>query len=149
MSTFSSNSCDVVIVGGGPAGSTVANLVANQGYEVVLLERAPDPAFRVGESLMPACYQTFENLGVLEDMKNSSFPVKGSVQFFAGDGKGATPFYFEDHDPAESSWTWQVLRSRFDQMLLDRGEMDRVAVGLAEVADLLVIGDPVKPRPKT
>jgi flavin-dependent dehydrogenase len=69
---------------------------------------------------MPACYQTFENLGVLEDMKNSSFPVKGSVQFFAGDGKGATPFYFEDHDPAESSWTWQVLRSRFDQMLLDR-----------------------------
>ena len=120
MHTHDKNSHDVVVVGGGPAGATVANLVANQGYKVVLLERAPEPAFRVGESLMPACYQTFEKLGVLEDMKNSSFPVKGSVQFFSGDGKGATPFYFEDHDPAESSRSWQVLRSQFDQMLLDR-----------------------------
>jgi flavin-dependent dehydrogenase len=69
---------------------------------------------------MPACYQIFQKLGVLEQMKQSSFPVKGSVQFFSGNGKGFSPFYFEDHDPAESSWTWQVLRSRFDQMLLDK-----------------------------
>ena len=114
------DSCDVVVVGGGPGGATVANLVAKEGLRTVLLERSSKPAFRVGESLMPACYQTFEKLGVLDDMKRSEFPVKGSVQFYSGDGRGATPFYFEDHDPDESSWTWQVLRSSFDQMLLDK-----------------------------
>jgi len=111
---------DVVVVGGGPAGATVANLVAQRGFRTMLLERSPRPEFRVGESLMPACYDILKRLGVLESMKRSSFPVKGSVQFFSADGKATTPFYFEDHDPSESSWTWQVLRSQFDQMLLDQ-----------------------------
>ncbi len=111
---------DVIVVGGGPGGATVANLVAQQGYRVVVLERSSQPTFSIGESLMPACYQIFQKLGVLETMKTSSFPVKGSVQFFAGNGKATTPFYFEDHDPVESSRTWQVLRSRFDQMLINQ-----------------------------
>lgn len=111
---------DVVVIGGGPAGATTAALVAQQGYRTVLLERASQPAFKVGESLMPATYWTLQRLGVLETMRRSANPVKGSVQFFSADGRAATPFYFEDHDPHESSSTWQVLRSDFDGMLLDR-----------------------------
>lgn len=110
---------DVVIAGGGPAGSTVAALVARRGYRVLLLERSSTTGFKIGESLMPATYWTFQRLGLLDTMRESAFPVKGSVQFFSADGRAATPFYFEDHDPHESSRTWQVLRSDFDRLLLD------------------------------
>ena len=111
---------DVIVMGGGPAGAAMAALVAQAGYQTVLLERSSEPAFKVGESLMPATYWTLERLGLLDRMRQSSNPVKGSVQFFSADGRAATPFYFEDHDPHESSWTWQVLRSDFDGMLLQR-----------------------------
>ena len=56
---------DVIVVGGGPAGSTTATLVAQQGYHVLLLERDVTSPFQVGESLMPGTYRTFERLGML------------------------------------------------------------------------------------
>jgi len=111
---------DVIVMGGGPAGAAAATLIAQAGHRTVVLERSPEPSFKVGESLMPATYWTLDRLGVLDRMRQSSNPVKGSVQFFSGDGRATTPFYFEDHDPHESSWTWQVLRSDFDGMLLER-----------------------------
>ena len=107
-------------MGGGPAGATAAALLAQAGHQTVLFERSPEPSFKVGESLMPATYWTLERLDLLDQMRQSSNPVKGSVQFFSADGQAATPFYFEDHDPHESSSTWQVLRSDFDAMLLGR-----------------------------
>ena len=62
---------DVVVIGGGPAGSTVATLVAREGHDVLLLDRESFPRFRIGESLMPATYWSLERLGLLESMKNS------------------------------------------------------------------------------
>lgn len=133
---------DVVVVGGGPAGSTAAALLALRNYEVVLLERSSEPQLKVGESLMPACYWTFEKLGLLEAMKSSPFPVKGSVQFFSGDGRASTPFYFADHDPHESSHTWQVLRSHFDELLLDHADSCGVEVQRGcSVKEVLFEGD--------
>ena len=79
---------DVIVVGGGPAGSTVATLVARAGRRVLLLDRERFPRFRIGESLMPASYWTLERLGVLERMQASPFPRKGSVQFFSRSGRG-------------------------------------------------------------
>ena len=108
---------DVIVIGGGPAGSTVATLVAKAGLRVTLFERIDSPKFRIGESLMPGTYWTFERLGVLDRLKESAFPVKYSVQFFNAAGRGSMPFYFNQHDPHESSVTWQVLRSDFDPML--------------------------------
>ena len=68
---------------------------------------------------MPYCYFTLERIGVIEQMKASHFPKKYSVQFVRTDGQVSQPFYFFQHLDHEASTTWQVLRSEFDQMLLD------------------------------
>ncbi|MBT3602515.1 MAG: FAD-dependent oxidoreductase [Candidatus Latescibacteria bacterium] len=113
---------DVIVIGGGPAGSTTAALVAEYGHRVLLLERDKFPRFQIGESLMPGTYWSFERLGLLDKLKKSSFVRKYSVQFFSGSGKGSAPFYFNQHDDHESSVTWQVVRSEFDKMMLDNAE---------------------------
>ena len=113
-----SNSYDVIIIGGGPAGSTTAALLAEKGHDVLLLERDRFPRFKIGESLMPATYWTFKRLGILESLKAGHFPRKYSVQFYSKSAKGSDPFYFFKYDPHESSVTWQVLRSELDQMLI-------------------------------
>ena len=110
---------DVIIIGGGPAGSCVAALVAEQGHDVLLLERSSEPSFKVGESLIPATYWSLERLGVLERMRRSPFVRKHSVQFFTESGKATAPFFFREASDKASAQTWQVLRSEFDQMLLN------------------------------
>ncbi len=134
---------DVIVAGGGPAGSTVAALVARQGYRVLLVERSAKFGFKVGESLMPATYWTFERLGVLDKMKASRFVNKQSVQFFSGRGKGTAPFYFTEFDRHESSHTWQVVRREFDQMLLDNAAEHGVEVCRGvNMVEVLFDGDP-------
>lgn len=140
--TFSSNNYDVIVAGGGPAGAAAATLVAQRGHRTLLIERSKEPEFKIGESLMPATYWIFERLGFLEQMKASHFPKKYSVQFFSADGKASTPFYFRDHDPHENSQTWQVVRSEFDQMLLDNAAGQGVEVKRgAHLQDVLFEGD--------
>lgn len=112
-------SYDCIVLGGGPAGSSAAALVAEAGHSTLLVEREKMPRFHVGESLMPECYWTLERLGVLEQMKNSDFVKKYSVQFVTGNGKESQPFFFEKHDPRECSQTWQVERADFDKLLFD------------------------------
>jgi len=119
---------DAVVIGGGPAGSTAATLIAKAGHRVLLVDRERFPRFRLGESLMPATYWTFERLGVLDKMKSSAFVQKHSVQFFTRKGKSALPFYFSEFDSHESSQTWQVDRSDFDLMLLEHAAENDVEV---------------------
>ena len=111
------SSYDCVVAGGGPAGSTVAALVAEAGFDTLLLEREKCPRFHVGESLMPETYWIFKRLGVLEKMKQSDFVKKCSVQFVNGNGRESQPFFFDQHDPHECTQTWQVERAKFDEML--------------------------------
>ena len=122
IDSIQNDSYDVIVIGGGPGGSTAATLVAEKGHRVLLLERDKSPKFKIGESLMPATYWTFQRLGVIEKLKASHFPEKYSVQFYSSSGKASAPFYFYRNDPHESSMTWQVLRSEFDQMLLDNAQ---------------------------
>ncbi len=128
---------DIIVIGGGPAGSTVATLVAEQGHRVLLLEREAEPQFKIGESLIPATYWTFKRLGMLEKLRASHFPQKYSVQFYSRSGKASTPFYFFQTNPHDSAVTWQVLRSEFDEMLLDnakeKGVEIRRGIGVREV----------------
>ena len=111
---------DVIVIGAGPAGSTVATLVAQAGRDVLLVDRESFPRYHIGESLMPETYWPLKRLGVLERMQQSSFVKKLSVQFVSHRGKESAPFFFPQHDPHESSQTWQVERAAFDQMLFER-----------------------------
>ena len=133
---------DIIIIGGGPAGSTVAALLAEKNLDVLLFEREKFPRFSIGESLMPGTYWTLKRLGVLDKMKASEFPKKYSVQFYSKSGRASAPFYFFENDEHESSKTWQVLRSEFDQMLLDNAEEKGAEIRLeTSVLEVLFEGD--------
>ena len=119
MTTASDTTADVVIIGGGPAGSTTATLLAQKGHRVTLFERERFPRFHIGESLIPETYWVLERLNMLEKMKRSHFVKKYSVQFVNANGRHSAPFYFWDNKPHECSQTWQVVRSEFDQMMLE------------------------------
>src|SRR5437867_8727812 len=116
---YSRGSPDVIVIGGGPAGSTTSTLIAQQGYRVELFEREHFPRFHIGESLIPETYWVLKRLGMLEKMKQSHFVKKYSVQFVNASGKLSAPFYFWDNKPHECSQTWQVVRSEFDLMMLN------------------------------
>src|SRR5438477_3282015 len=129
---------DVVVIGGGPAGSTVSTLLAQQGVKVTLFERERFPRFHIGESLIPETYWVLKRLNMLEKMQRSHFIKKYSVQFVNAGGKLSAPFYFGDNKPHECSQTWQVARSEFDQMMLENArEHGAAAHEGVRVIDLL------------
>jgi flavin-dependent dehydrogenase len=113
------NQFDAIVMGGGPAGSTTAAVLAQKGRKVILLEREKFPRYHIGESLIPYTYFPLERIGMIEKLKASHFPKKYSVQFVSTNGRRSVPFYFFEHFDNKAAVTWQVLRSEFDQMLLD------------------------------
>src|SRR6266478_3329856 len=119
---------DVVVIGGGPAGSTVSTLIVQRGRTVELFERDHFPRFHIGESLIPETYWVLERLNMLPKMRQSHFVKKYSVQFVNASGKLSAPFYFWDNKPHECSQTWQVVRSEFDQMMLENAREHGVCV---------------------
>lgn len=137
-----SDSPHVVVIGGGPAGTTPATLIAQQGYRVELFEREKFPRYHIGESLIPETYWVLKRLNMLDKMKNSHFVQKHSVQFVNSQGKHSAPFYFYDNKPHECSQTWQVRRSEFDTMMLRNAEEHGVGVHEGvRVLDVLFDGD--------
>jgi len=115
------NDCyDVIVIGAGPAGSSAATVLAENGRRVLVLEREIFPRYHIGESLIPFTYHPLERLGMIERLKESAFVKKYSVQFISPDGNASQPFYFFNRYDRESvAQTWQVMRADFDLMLLD------------------------------
>ena len=133
---------DVVVIGGGPGGSTVSTLLAQQGVRVQLFEREKFPRFHIGESLIPETYWVLKRIGMLPKMQKSHFVKKYSVQFVNAHGKESAPFYFWDNKPHECSQTWQVVRSEFDQMMLEHARENGVDVHEGvRVREVLFEGD--------
>lgn len=137
-----SNSPRVIVIGGGPGGSTVSTLIAQQGHSVRLYEREKFPRFHIGESLIPETYWVLQRLNMLPKMKGSHFVKKYSVQFVSASGRLSEPFYFVEHKPHECSQTWQVRRSEFDSTMLDNAREHGVDVRQGvRVLEVLFDGD--------
>jgi flavin-dependent dehydrogenase len=116
---MNTNKFDVIVMGGGPAGSSVAGILAREGRQVILFEKEIFPRHHIGESLMTDTYWTFRRLGLLEKLKESPFVRKYSVQFANAAGKESRPFYFFEAVHHESAVTWQVTRAQFDHLLIN------------------------------
>ena len=122
------NQFDVVVVGGGPAGSTTSTVLAMHGHKVLLLEKEKFPRYHIGESLLPFGYFPLQRIGMVEKLNKSHFPRKYAVQFASQDGRVSAPFYFHEHLQHEAAVTWQVVRGEFDQMLLENAREKGVEV---------------------
>src|SRR6202035_4564928 len=109
---------DVAIIGGGPAGSTAATMLAQAGHSVIVFEREKFPRFHIGESLLPFSMQTFDRLGVREKLDATFLPKYGG-EIMAACGTKGIKFYFKDGFRSQRDRAYQVTRSEFDKLLLD------------------------------
>ncbi|MDO8414394.1 MAG: NAD(P)/FAD-dependent oxidoreductase [Gallionellaceae bacterium] len=112
----SATSCEVLVIGGGPAGSTAAALLAMRGRQVVLLEKSRHPRFHIGESLLPLNMPLFEQLGVAEEIKRIGM-VKRGVEFVSPWHSEPAMIDFSDAVASMFPSAYQVRRSEFDHIL--------------------------------
>ncbi len=113
---------DVAIIGGGPAGSSAATLLAQRGRSVVVFEREKFPRFHIGESLLPFSMAALDRLGVMEKVEAAGFMPKHGAGVSTGTGEREVQFYFKNGFRPERETAFQVERSRFDELLLDHAE---------------------------
>jgi 2-polyprenyl-6-methoxyphenol hydroxylase-like FAD-dependent oxidoreductase len=116
--TSSSRDADVLVVGGGPGGSTVATFLAQGGLTVTVVEREAFPRFKVGESLIPTCMDICRRLGVLDRVLAHGFQMKYGATFHDQELGLSSTFDFRPGRPWPA-FTLDVHRAEFDQILLD------------------------------
>jgi len=110
---------DVAIIGGGPAGSTAAALLAQAGRRVILFEREKFPRFHIGESLLPFSMKAFTRLGLHEKFSRAGFIKKYGGEIIGACSENGTKFYFKDGYRSETDHAYQVTRGEFYKVLLD------------------------------
>src|SRR5918993_3278473 len=107
---------DVLVIGGGPAGSVSGSMLHQAGFSVRVVEREKFPRFVIGESLLPRCMEVLEDAGLLETIKAKKFQEKFGAKFIK-DGIVAD-YLFADQFTNGWTWTWQVPRAEFDTALI-------------------------------
>ena len=110
--------CEVLVMGGGPAGSTAATLLSRLGRKVILLEKAHHPRFHIGESLLPMNLPLFQRLGVLDKVRAMGV-FKPGADFEADNERGYNSFAFNRAIGSSPPHAYQVWRQDFDKMLFD------------------------------
>ncbi len=116
------NTWDVIIIGGGPAGSTAATTLRKAGRRVLVLEKEKFPRFHIGESLLPYNRRIFDDLGVWPKIQAAGFMPKRGAQFWMADGSRHTRLDFSSGSFTEFPESLQVERARFDDILLRHAE---------------------------
>jgi halogenation protein CepH len=138
---------DVVVVGGGPGGSTLAALVAKGGHSVLLLEKEVFPRYQIGESLLPSTVHGVCRLsGAADDLAAAGFPVKrgGTFRWGANPEPWTFAFSISPRMSGPTSTAYQVERSKFDKILLDNARRTGAEVREAStVTDVLDDGQRV------
>jgi halogenation protein CepH len=123
---------DVIVIGGGPGGSTAATLVAKDGHRVLLLEREQFPRYQIGESLLPQTMGICQILGVGDDIQRAGFvPKNGGVWYWGTQHKPGWGFNFGEllgTPRYGSAYAYQVERLKFDEILLRNAMRCGVAV---------------------
>ncbi len=109
--------CDVLVVGGGPAGSTISTLLAEQGWNVHILEKDPHPRFHIGESLLPQSLPVLKRLGVLPEVEQIGIIKYGAEMISHRYGRSQM-FYFAKAFDESQPYAFEVKRSEFDAILL-------------------------------
>src|SRR5437773_6271551 len=110
---------DVAIIGGGPAGSIAAALLARAGRRVIVFEREKFPRFHIGESLLPFSMKAFTRLGLHEKFLRAGFMKKHGGEILGACSESGTKFYFKDGYRSQTDHAYQVTRGDFDKVLLD------------------------------
>ena len=110
--------CDVLVIGGGPAGATIGALLAQQGHKVAILEKERHPRFHIGESLLPANLPLFEKLGVREAIQGIGIEKWGAEFVSPWHANKSETFEFADAWDKSMPFSYQVRRSQFDEILI-------------------------------
>src|SRR5256714_7698656 len=137
---MSNDMYDVAIIGGGPAGSTAATLLAQAGRRGIVFEREKFPRFHIGESLLPFSIQTFDRLGVREKLDRTFLPKFGG-EIMAACGNRGIKVYFKDRVRSQRDRAYQVTRSDFDKLLLDHSRENGAEVHEETEVTKLEFGD--------
>lgn len=136
--------CQVLVIGGGPGGSTAAALLAREGIDVVLMERQRFPRYHIGESLLPSSLRVLDELGLREKVESYGFQRKAGALF---DWSNEV-WDFDFGNKRDPLYAFQVIRSEFDQMLLDNAAA--MGVDVRQEADVTEIEfDGERPRSAT
>lgn len=125
--TLPDASSDVLVVGGGPAGSTIAALLAERGNQVVLVEKDRHPRFHIGESLLPLNLPLLERLGVMDEIERIGM-IKYGAEFVSPYHNKSVTFNFANAWHKDLPYSYQVRRSEFDHILLKNAVAKGAAV---------------------
>ena len=113
--------CDVLVIGGGPAGSTVATLLAEREWSVTQLEKDAHPKFHIGESLLPMNMPILDRLGVLDQVQEIGIRKYG-VEFNCESREKPTIYYFENALNKNHPYAYEVQRDKFDKILFENAK---------------------------